>query len=60
MKAHLAQLRDQAAECATLSAEAETKEKREFFATLSRELTTIADRAEGIVKRAKRPGGDRH
>ena len=52
MKAHLAQLRDQAAECAILSAEDETKEKREFFARLSRELTAIADRAEGIVKRA--------
>lgn len=33
MRAHIEKLRDQAAECAVLSGEAQTKEKREFFAT---------------------------
>jgi hypothetical protein len=50
MKAHLEKLRDQAAECALLSAEAETKEKREYFAVLCRDLTAIANRAEGVIK----------
>lgn len=49
MKAHLAQLRDQAAEFAILSAEAETKEKREFFATRTHR---DGGSREGIVKRA--------
>jgi hypothetical protein len=55
MKAHLEKLRDQAAECALLSAEAETKEKREYFAILCRDLTAIADRAEGVIKGAVVP-----
>ena len=46
MKAHLEKLRDQAAECAILSGEAETKEKREYFAALHRHLANLADRAE--------------
>jgi hypothetical protein len=46
MKAHIAKLRDQAAECALFSGEAETKEKREFFARLHDRLTLIADEAE--------------
>jgi hypothetical protein len=50
MKAHLEKLRDQAAECALLSAEAETKEKREYFAILCRDLTAIVNRAEGVIK----------
>ncbi len=55
MKAHLEKLRDQAAECALLSAEAKTKEKREYFATLCRDLLAIADRAEGVIKGAAVP-----
>jgi hypothetical protein len=49
MKAHIERLRDHAAECAILSAEAETKEKREYFATLNRHLTDLANRAEGVI-----------
>jgi hypothetical protein len=38
MKAHLERLRDQAVECAILSAEAQTREKRELFAKLCADL----------------------
>jgi hypothetical protein len=49
MRAHLARLRDQAAECAMLSAEATTREKRSYFATLNRHLTDLADKAEAAI-----------
>jgi hypothetical protein len=55
MKAHLERLRDQAAECAILSGGAETKEKREYFAKLYRELTAMADQAEAVIKGAATP-----
>jgi hypothetical protein len=38
MKARVERLRDHAAECALLSAEAESKEKRELFAKLCADL----------------------
>jgi hypothetical protein len=60
IKAHLAQLRDQAAECALLSAEAEGKEQRELFAELNIQLTALANNVEGILNRlagAKTSGG---
>jgi hypothetical protein len=46
VKAHLERLRDHAAECAILSAEAESKEKRELFARLCADLTDAADHIE--------------
>ena len=49
MKAHLERLRDHAAECALLSAEAETKEKRELFARLCADLTDAADHIQSII-----------
>ena len=49
MKAHLERLRDQAAECAILSAEAQTREKRELFARLCGHLTAAADHIESII-----------
>ena len=49
MKAHLERRRDQAAECALLSAEAETREKRELFAKLCADLTDAADHLEGVI-----------
>jgi hypothetical protein len=49
MKAHLERLRDQAAECAMLSAEAQSREKRELFAKLCADLTDAADRLEGVI-----------
>jgi hypothetical protein len=49
VKAHLERLRDQAAECAMLSTEAETKEKHKHFVKLCRELTAIADQAEANI-----------
>jgi len=52
MKAHLQRRRDQAAEAALLSAEVKEKEEREFFAKFSRDLTAIADQAEGVIKRS--------
>jgi hypothetical protein len=44
MKARIEKLRDQAAECAIKSAEATTKQKRDFFAKLHDHLTDLADR----------------
>jgi hypothetical protein len=41
MKAHLEELRHQAAECALLGAEAMTREKRELFAKLCADLNHI-------------------
>jgi hypothetical protein len=55
MKAHLERLRDQAAECAILSAEAETREKRELFAKLCADLTDAADHIESITNGAALP-----
>jgi putative heme iron utilization protein len=55
MKAHLERLRDQAAECAILSAEAETKEKRELFARLTAHLTEAADHLESVINATVRP-----
>lgn len=49
MKAHLERLRDHAAECAILSSEAETREKRELFAKLCADLTDAADHIQGII-----------
>jgi hypothetical protein len=49
MKAHLERLRDQAAECALLSAEAQTREKRELFARLCADLNDAADRIESTI-----------
>ena len=46
MRAHIEKLRDQAAECALLSGEAQSKEKREFFARLHEHLTALANHAE--------------
>lgn len=46
MQAHIAKLRDQAAEAAMMSGEAQSKEKREFFANLNAHLTILADNAE--------------
>jgi hypothetical protein len=55
MKAHLERLRDQAAECAMLSAEAETREKRELFARLYAHLTEAADHLESVINGATLP-----
>jgi hypothetical protein len=49
VKAHLERLRDQAAECAILSAEAQTKEKRELFARLNAHLAEAADHLESVI-----------
>jgi hypothetical protein len=49
MNAHLERLRDQAAECAIVSAEAQTKEKRELFARLCADLTDAADHIQSII-----------
>jgi hypothetical protein len=49
MEAHLEKLRDQAAECAILSGEAETKEKRELFATLHSHLTSLANQVARVM-----------
>jgi hypothetical protein len=51
MKAHLERLRDQAAECAILSAEAQTREKPELFARLCADLTGAADHIQSIIDR---------
>ena len=55
MQAHLERLRDQAAECAVLSGEAKTKERREYFATLYRRLTYLAHRAEAAINETATP-----
>jgi hypothetical protein len=52
MKAHVGRLRDHAAECALLSAEAESKEKRELFAKLCADLTDAADQIESVINGA--------
>jgi len=49
MKTHLEWLRDQAAECAILSAEALTREKRELFAKLCADLTDAADHLDTLA-----------
>jgi hypothetical protein len=49
MKAHLERLREHAAECAMLSAQAETREKRELFAKLCADLTDAADHIQSII-----------
>jgi hypothetical protein len=55
MRAHLEKLREQAAECALLSAEALTKEKRELFAKLNAHLTVLADHVESVLNGTKPP-----
>lgn len=55
MRADLERLRDQAAECAILSAEAQTKEKRELFAKLCADLADAADHIEIITNGAGLP-----
>jgi hypothetical protein len=52
MKAHLERLRDHAAECAILSAEAESKEKWELFARLCADLADAADHMESLINGA--------
>jgi hypothetical protein len=52
MKAHMERLRDHAAECAILSAEAETREKRDLFAKLCADLTDAADQLESVINGA--------
>jgi hypothetical protein len=52
MKVHLERLRDHAAECAILSTEAESKEKRELFARLCADLTDAADHMESLINGA--------
>lgn len=52
MKAHLDRLRDHAAECALLSAEAETREKRELIARHCADLTDAADHVESLINGA--------
>lgn len=49
MKAHLERLRDHAAECAILSAEAQTREKRELFARLCADLNDAADHIQSVI-----------
>jgi hypothetical protein len=49
MKAHQEKLRDHAAECAILGAEAETKEKRELFLKLCADLSAAADHIQSII-----------
>jgi hypothetical protein len=49
MKAHLERLRDQAAECAILSAEAQTGHKRELFAKLCADLIDAADQIQRTI-----------
>jgi hypothetical protein len=56
MKAHLERLRDQAAECALLSAEALTREKRELFAKLCADLNDAADHLESAINGVVLPG----
>ena len=46
MREHLEKLRDEAAECAMISAEAQTREKRELFANLAIQLMALADQVE--------------
>jgi hypothetical protein len=50
VRQHLERLRDHAAECAILSAEAEAKEKRELFARLTLHLMRAADDAERVIQ----------
>jgi hypothetical protein len=57
MKAHLERLRDQAAECAILSAEAQTRKKRELFAKLCADLTDSADHIESVINGTALPDG---
>jgi hypothetical protein len=49
MKAHLERLWDHATDCAILSAEAETKAKRELFAKLNSDLTAAADHLQTLI-----------
>jgi hypothetical protein len=55
MREHLERLRDHAAECALLSAEAVTKEKRELFRKLNAQLTQMANHVEGVLNRTAIP-----
>ena len=49
MREHLEKLRDEAAECAMISAEAQTREKRELFANLAIQLMALADQVERAI-----------
>ena len=48
-QAHLERLRNDAAECATLSRLALDEKKRELFADLSAHLTMLADEVERVI-----------
>ena len=48
-QAHLERLRNDAAECATLSRLAVDEKKRELFADLAAHLTILADEVERVV-----------
>ena len=58
MQAHLERLRDHAAECAIVSAEAETREKRDLFARLTGHLMQAADDVELTILRQQQRGQD--
>jgi hypothetical protein len=55
MKMHLERLRDHAAECAVVSAEAETREKRDLFARLTAHLLRAADDVELVIQSRQPP-----
>lgn len=55
MHAHTAKLRDQAAEAAMMSGEAETVDKREFFVDLCTHLALLADQTERALVGAAKP-----
>lgn len=56
MKAHLEDLRDQAAECALRSGEAETREKRDLFEKMNAHLNWMADHVEAQMNAAAATG----
>ena len=49
-QAHLERLRNDAAECATLSRLAVDEKKRELFADLAAHLTMLAEEVERVVR----------
>jgi hypothetical protein len=51
MQAHLRKLRDNAGGCAAIARSAQSGEKRELFASLSEQLTTLADQIEWALHR---------
>ena len=53
-QAHVERLRNDAAECATLSRFAVDEKKRELFADLAAHLTMLADEVEQVIGPSRR------